>query len=88
MISRSVGFDKKPDIHARPASRLAGLASGFESMIYFSAGDFIVDAKNAMDILDFFSGNKYNSGDFDLIAMGSDEAAAMDQMMELLYTFR
>ena len=85
MITRSIGFEKKPEIHARPAAQVAGLASGFESMIVFSFGDQIADAKNVMSVLDFFSGDLK---DFELTAIGVDEISAVDQMTELLMTFQ
>jgi phosphocarrier protein len=85
MITRSFGFDKKLNIHARPAAMLARLASGFESMIFFSAGDQVADAKNAMNLLEFFSENRKN---FDLAVMGADEMSAITQMEEMLMSFQ
>ena len=41
---KSVQIDKALNIHARPAALLARLASGYKSMIFFSAGDKFADA--------------------------------------------
>ena len=81
---KSIQIDKALNIHARPAALLARLASGYKSMIFFSAGDKFADAKNVMDIMDFFSGNPTS---FELCVDGSDELTAIDQMQELIMTF-
>ena len=85
MITRSFGFDKKLNIHARPAAMLARLASGFESMIIFSAGDQGADGKNPMHFLGVFSENRKN---VDLAVMGADEMSAITQMEEMLMSFQ
>jgi len=83
MISKATIIGNESGLHARPASKLTKLASGYESDITIRYEDKVVDVKSIINIL---STALPGQSEVVLMADGSDEEDAIFSIANLLET--
>ena len=79
MITRSVTFDSNDFFHARPAAKIAGTASTYESVIMVMLGTEIADAKDPLSLMRL---SHPKGSAVDILADGTDEQKALDAVVE------
>lgn len=84
MIRRELTIINKLGLHARAATKLAALASGFESEIRTGRQPPLVDAKSIMHLMLLAAGQ---DTDLQFEFNGPDEQEACDQVTELLANY-
>jgi phosphocarrier protein len=81
MISREVTITNAIGLHARPATFFIQKANGFRSTIWVEKEDRKVNAKSLLGVLSLGIAQGMT---IKLIADGSDEVEALDQLEELV----
>ena len=81
MLTSTVTIVNKLGLHARAASRLVNCASSFSAQVWISRGQREVNGKSIMGVLTLAAGRGTVLG---LRTDGSDEAAAMNTISELI----
>jgi phosphocarrier protein len=81
MLSKEVEIINKLGLHARAAAKFVSLASGFESEINISRNGRTVNGKSIMGVMMLAAGC---GSTIELSASGNDEAAAMQQLEQLI----
>ncbi len=82
MIRRTVTIRHKYGIHARPATRIVALCSGFASDIRIVKEDEpVADGKHILDIMMLAAGP---GQELEIRVDGADEVAAMEQLAALM----
>ena len=81
MIQKSIQIKLETGLEARPVAMLVQVASQFESTVYINADDRKVNAKSIMGMmsLGLASGEQVT-----VVAEGSDEAAAVEEIEKFL----
>ncbi len=80
MITTSITVINKLGLHARAASKLVKLASGFECSLKMTGRNQEVDVKSIMGILMLAASQ---GSEIELTAEGSDEQAAVSAISDL-----
>jgi phosphocarrier protein len=83
MLRQEVEIVNKLGLHARPSAKLAQLAGDFESEIWMERGDRRINAKSIMGVMMLAAGCGKR---IMLETSGSDEAAAMQAITQLIAT--
>jgi phosphocarrier protein len=81
MISRSITIRNSVGLHARPATFFVQKANSFKSSIWVEKEDCRVNAKSLLGVLSL---GIAQGAVVTLIADGSDEAAAIDGLVDLV----
>ena len=81
MISRSVTINNSVGLHARPATFFIQKANSYKCSIWIEKEDCRVNAKSLLGVLSLGIAQGAN---VTLIADGSDEAAAIDGLVDLI----
>ena len=81
MISRSITIRNSVGLHARPATFFVQKANSFKSSIWVEKEDCRVNAKSLLGVLSLGIAQGAN---VTLIADGSDEATAIDGLVDLI----
>ena len=81
MISRSITIHNSVGLHARPATFFVQKANSFKSSIWVEKEDCRVNAKSLLGVLSLGIAQGSN---ITLIADGSDEAAAIEGLADLV----
>ena len=81
MISRSITIRNSVGLHARPATFFVQKANSFKSSIWVEKEDCRVNAKSLLGVLSL---GIAQGAEVTLIADGSDEAAAIDGLVDLV----
>ena len=81
MISRGVTILNSVGLHARPATFFVQKANSFKSSIWVEKEDCRVNAKSLLGVLSLGISQGTN---ITLIADGTDEAAAIDGLVDLI----
>jgi phosphocarrier protein len=81
MISRSITIRNSVGLHARPATFFVQKANSFKSSIWVEKEDCRVNAKSLLGVLSL---GIAQGSVITLIADGSDEAAAIDGLIDLV----
>ena len=81
MTKRTITIINKLGLHARAAARFVQTASGFNCDIQVKHGNREVNGKSIMGIMMLAAGK---GAVIDIIAIGKDEAAALDKLEELI----
>ena len=84
MIRRELTIINKLGMHARAATKLAALASSFESEIKIGRQPPLVDAKSIMHLMLLAAGQ---DTDLQFEFNGQDEQEACDQVTQLLANY-
>lgn len=81
MIQKSIQIKLETGLEARPVAMLVQVASQFESTVYINADDRKVNAKSIMGMmsLGLASGEQVT-----VVAEGSDEASAVEEIEKFL----
>ncbi len=83
MVSRSVTVRNQLGMHARAAARFVHAASAFESRIRVGRGSRVMDGKSIMGVLLLAAAC---GSVITISAEGTDEAAALDALCQLVDT--
>lgn len=81
MLTKSIRLQSSVCIHARPATLIATEAKKYESQIILSMDGRIADAKHVLSIMGLAISN---GKAFEIVLEGSDEADALQGMMQVL----
>lgn len=81
MLETEIEIINKLGLHARAAAKLVKLVSSFDSHVEIGKGDQMVNAKSIMGVM-MLAASRGTS--LRLSAEGSDEAAAMDAVVNLI----
>jgi phosphocarrier protein HPr len=81
VVRKEITIVNKLGLHARAAAKLVTLASEFESDIQLARGSRQVNAKSIMGVMMLAAGKGTN---LELIATGTDEAAAVQRLEKLV----
>lgn len=87
MVTKKVIFDVSTDLEKRPVAKLVQEASKYESSIYLEYQDKKVNAKSIMGMMSLIvicAKNKNDDEMVNIIAEGSDELVALDNMEKYL----
>ena len=84
MFSATVTVKNSTGLHARPASQLVMLSQKFESEICITSPDAEIDPKSIISVL---SGGVKKGTTIDVKAEGTDEEAAVTQIVALIESF-
>jgi phosphocarrier protein HPr len=81
MVSRTVAIRNQLGMHARAAARFVHTASAFDARVRVSRGSRVMDGKSIMGVLLLAAAR---GSDITITAEGSDEAAALDALCQLV----
>lgn len=81
MAKRTVTIINKLGLHARAAARFVQTASGFNCDIQVKHGNREVNGKSIMGVMMLAAGK---GAVIDILAIGTDEDAALDKLEELI----
>ena len=81
MISRGVTIENGVGLHARPATFFVQKANSYKSSIWVEKGDCRVNAKSLLGVLSL---GITKDSKITIIADGSDEAGAIDGLVNLI----
>lgn len=85
MYVQNVQIKNASGLHARPASELVALAKSFESQVLIrNADDPAAVAVNAKSIVRLLSAGLNAGANIEISAEGSDEQAAVNQLVALI----
>ncbi|MDX1592168.1 MAG: HPr family phosphocarrier protein [Balneolaceae bacterium] len=80
MITKTVKVLNESGLHARPASKLVKIASGFESDFFIKMYGYKVNGKSILGVMTLAA--EYGA-EMELILDGADESAAMEAITTL-----
>ena len=81
MIKTTTTINNKLGLHARASAKLTKLAGGFPCEVWMSRGERRVNAKSIMGVMMLAAAK---GSTVTLETTGSDEATAMDQIVNLI----
>ncbi len=81
MVSRSAAIRNPLGMHARAAARFVHTASAFDARVLVSRGSRVMDGKSIMGVLLLAAAR---GSDITITADGTDEAAALDALCQLV----
>ena len=80
-VTREVPLSNKYGLHARPASRLVGIANRYRSAITLANGPRAVNAKSIMEVLTLAASS---GASLTIKAVGEDAEQAVAEITELI----